>query len=149
MNVYKKFATGFFIMVFLTGCATTGTDQKETKIASGSIHVTEWQVMALGAIQWGDGALGYQGKLHGFKIGGIGVGGIGVHKISVTGHVYNLDNLEDFPGNYFEGRAGITVGKGVGGLWLTNSKGVTLHLKTHAEGLALAIGVDGLKIKWK
>jgi hypothetical protein len=147
MNIYKKFATIFFIMMFLTGCATTGTDQKAAKLPSGSIHIDEWQILALAETQFGHGTLGFNGKTYKFKILGFGAGGVGVHKISVTGHVYNLDNVADFSGYYFAARAGLTVAKGVGGLWVINNKDVTLHLKTHAEGLALAIGVDGLQIK--
>ena len=146
MNIYKKFATVFFIMMFLTGFATTVTGQKATEVPSGSIHIDEWQIMALAETQFGHGTLGFNGKVYKFKILGFGAGGVGVHKISVTGHVYNLDNVADFAGVYFEARAGITVAKGIGGLWVKNDKGVALHLKTHTEGLALAIGVDGLKI---
>ena len=43
-------------------------------------------------------------------------------------------------------RAKEAIKLGVGGFWLKNSKGVTLHLKASSEGIALAIGVEGLKI---
>jgi len=146
MNIYRKFAAVFLIMVFLTVCATTATGQKATELPSGSIHIDEWQIMALAETQFGHGTLGFNGKTYKFKILGFGAGGVGVHKISVTGHVYNLDDVADFSRVYFEARAGLTLAKGMGGLWVKNAKGVALHLKTHAEGLALAIGVDGLKI---
>ena len=103
-------------------------------------------MLAIAEAQWGHGTLGYNGKTYKFKILGFGAGGVGVHKISATGHVYQLDKLADFSGDYFEARAGITVAEGVGGYWVENSKGVNLHLKTHTKGVALAIGVDGLKI---
>jgi len=72
---------------------------------------------------------------------------MGVHKISATGEVYHLKDIADFPGKYSELRAGITVGKGVGGYYITNDKGVVIELKTHAEGVALSIGVQGLTIQ--
>ena len=147
MSIHKKLASVFFIILIITGCATTGTDQKAAELPSGSLHVDEWQVMAIVETQWGHGTLGYNGKTYKFKILGFGVGGLGVHKMSITGHVYHHDKLTDFSGIYFEARAGITVVKGSGGLWIKNSKGVTLHLKTHAKGAALALGVDGLKIE--
>ena len=146
MNIYKKFAAVFFIMMFLTGFATTVTGQKATEVPSGSIQIAEWQIMALAETQFGHGTLGFNGEIYKFKVLGFGVGGLGVHKISVTGHVYNLDNVADFAGTYFEASAGITLGGGMGGLWVKNDKGVALHLKTNAKGIALAIGVDGLKI---
>jgi hypothetical protein len=43
----------------------------------------------------------------------------------------------------------VTVGKGAGGLWLKNDKGVTMHLTSRAEGLALDLGVEGLTVKFK
>jgi hypothetical protein len=33
----------FFIILIVTGCATTGMDQKATELPSGSIHIDEWQ----------------------------------------------------------------------------------------------------------
>ena len=146
MSKFTKIVAVLFIIAILFGCASTGTDQKAAKLPSGSIHIEEWEVLAIAEAQWGHGTLGYNGKTYKFKILGFGAGGVGVHKISVTGHVYQLDKLADFSGDYFEARAGITVAEGVGGYWVENSKGVTLHLKTHTEGVALAIGVDGLKI---
>jgi hypothetical protein len=146
MSKFIKIVTVLFAIAMIFGCASTGKDQKAAELPSGSIHIEEWEVLAIAETQWGHGTLGYNGKTYKFKILGFGAGGVGVHKISVTGHVYKLDKLADFSGDYFEARAGITVAEGVGGDWVKNSKGVTLHLKTHAEGVALAIGVDGLKI---
>ena len=34
----------------------------------------------------------------------------------------------------------------IGGLWMKNGKGVTLHLKSKGEGLALSLSAGGLKI---
>ena len=42
--------------------------------------------------------------------------------------------------------AGITGVKGREGSWVKNDKGVSLHLTSKSEGLALSIGVEGLKI---
>ena len=50
-------------------------------------------------------------------------------------------------GTYFDAEAGITLAKGKGGMWLKNSKGVSLHLKSADDtGLALSIGVEGFNI---
>jgi hypothetical protein len=147
MSNFTKVAAILFFIAILFGCASTGTDQKPTELPSGSLHIEEWQIAAMAEMQWGHGTLGYNGKLYKFKIGGVGAGGAGVQKITATGHAYNLNDIADFAGTYVEARAGITVAKGAGGLWLQNGKKVALHLKMHAEGLALAIGVDGLTIE--
>jgi hypothetical protein len=141
-----KIAAILFIIAMVFGCAPSRTDQKAAELPSGSIHVKEWQIAAMAETEWGHGTLGYNGKLYKFKIGGIGAGGMGIDKITATGHVYNLNKVADFAGIYFEARAGITVAKGAGGLWVKNAKGVALHLKMHTEGVALSIGADGLKI---
>jgi hypothetical protein len=54
--------------------------------------------------------------------------------------------VADFPGVYFAAETGITLAKGRGGFCLKNDKGVSLHMKARAKGVALDIGVEGLKI---
>jgi hypothetical protein len=48
--------------------------------------------------------------------------------------------VADFPGVYFVAEAGATLGdSGTAAIWLKNSKGVTLHMKTsEAKGIALS-----------
>ena len=39
------------------------------------------------------------------------------------------------------------MAKGVGGIWMKNSKGVSLHLRSADDtGVALSIGVEGFRI---
>ena len=49
--------------------------------------------------------------------------------------------------NYSEFRAGISVEKGAGGLYIHNDKKVVIEVTTHAEGVALSIGVQEIKIQ--
>ena len=70
-----------------------------------------------------------------------------MQKLSAVGHVHHLNDIADFPGDYGEARAGLTVVKGIGGLYIRNDKDVVLELKTHAEGVALSVGVSGIKIE--
>jgi hypothetical protein len=65
--------------------------------------------------------------------------------------VYHLNDVADFPGDYFATEIGGTVDKlDKEGLWLKNTKGVTLHMRSSGgEGLELGIGVEGFKIKRK
>ena len=155
MKNFTKFVAVLFIIAMVFGCASsksstpaaTGTEQKPTEAPSGSIHFEEMQVMAILGGDWGHGTLGYNGKTYKFKLTGMGAGGMGVHKISATGKVYHLKDISEFPGKYDELRAGITVGEGAGGYYIRNDKGVVLELKTHAEGVALSIGVQGVTIQ--
>ena len=155
MRNLTKIAAVLCIIAILFGCASsksskttaTGAEQKPTEAPSGSLHMEEWQVMALLAGDWGRGTLGYNGKTYKFKMTGLGAGGYGIDKISATGNVYHLNDIADFPGKYSELRGGLTLGKGIGGYYVHNDKGVALELKTHAEGVALSIGVSGLTIQ--
>jgi hypothetical protein len=155
MSKFSKIIAVLFISVMVFGCASsksskttaTGAEQKPTEAPSGSIHFEEWQVMVMLGGDWGHGTLGYNGKTYKFKATGMGAGGMGVNKISATGKVYRLKDIADFPGKYSELRAGITVGEGVGGYYIHNDNGVVLELKTHAEGVALSVGVQGLTIQ--
>ena len=44
--------------------------------------------------------------------------------------------------------AGLTLAKGKVGSWLKNDKGVVIHLGANSEGVALQIGVEGLKVSF-
>jgi hypothetical protein len=144
-----------FIIAMVFGCASsksskttaTGAEQKPAEAPSGSIHFEEWQVMAILGGNWGHGTLGYNGKTYKFKLTGMGAGGYGVDKLSATGEVYRLKDIADFPGKYSELRGGVVLGKGIGGLYVHNDNGVVIKLKTHAEGVALSIGVQGITIQ--
>ncbi len=71
---------------------------------------------------------------------------MGIHKVHLVGEVYNLADVNDFAGVYFAAEAGVTVVKGKGGLSMKNDKGVVIHLKANADGVALNLGVEGFKI---
>ena len=113
---------------------------------SGKLVIDETQVMALIGGSMGGGTLLLDDDSYSFKTGGLKLGGVGIQKIHVTGDVYHLNKVKDFAGTYVELEAGATLTKGVGGLWLKNSKGVTLHLKSKGAGLALSLSAGGLKI---
>ncbi len=149
-----RIAAILFAIAVVFGCAstksstTTAAAKSQTgEWPSGSIHFEEWQVMAMLAGNWGHGTLGYNGKTYKIKVTGMGAGGYGVDKLSATGEVYRLKDIADFPGKYSELRGGIVLGKGVGGLYIHNDNDVVIKLKTHAEGVALSIGVQGLTIQ--
>ncbi|MGE4539035.1 MAG: hypothetical protein AB7D37_18355 [Desulfovibrio sp.] len=95
----------------------------------------------------GRGEVTFKGRKYPFKVGGLGVGGLGVSKITAVGEVYRLKRLEDFPGAFFQARAGLTVVQGKGVQWLENSNGVILKLRSTSQGVSLNLGADGLKIE--
>ena len=153
MKKFAKFAAVLLVIGMVFGCASSNTSKTsetvadQTEFPSGSIHFEDWQLMAILAGDWGHGTLGYNGKTYKFKVSGIGAGGWGGQKISATGEVYRLNDIADFSGVYGELRGGLSLGKGAGGLYVRNDKGVIIKLKTHAEGVAFSLGVQGISIK--
>ncbi|MEA4854827.1 MAG: hypothetical protein AAGU21_02310 [Solidesulfovibrio sp.] len=95
----------------------------------------------------GKGTLTFKGRTYPIKLGGLGVGGLGVAKVNAVGEVYRLARLEDFPGAFFQARAGYAAVTGKGVQWLENSNGVILKLRATTKGVALNLGADGLKIE--
>jgi len=148
MTSYRKIFYMLMIIALIMGCASSGKEQKKAEVPpSGTIHFEEWQFMAIIEGDFGHGTLAYNNKIYKFKLKGIGALGYGVQKLSAVGHVYHLNDIADFPGKYSEARGGITVGKGIGALYIRNDQGVVIELKTHAEGVALSVGVSGITIE--
>ncbi|MBW1842607.1 MAG: hypothetical protein JRI75_12585 [Deltaproteobacteria bacterium] len=148
MNIYRRLFWAILLFpMLLTGNAIAADD----KTPSGTLVIDETQVMLLIGGDMGGGTLLLGDKSYSFKTAGIKIGGLGIHKIHMTGDVYDLSNVADFPGVYFVAEAGATLGdSGTAAIWLKNSKGVTLHMKTsEAKGIALSVGVEGLKITMK
>ena len=114
---------------------------------SGTIHLEEWQFMAILEGDFGHGTLAYNNKIYKFKLKGMGALGYGVQKLSGVGHVYYLKDIADFPGGYSEVRGGLTLAKGLGALHIRNDKGVVIEMKTHADGVALSVGVTVITIE--
>ena len=148
MNIYRKFVWVMLVVpLLLTGNAIAA----EAKTPSGTLVIDETQVMLLLGGDMGGGTLLFGDNSYSFKTGGIKIGGLGVHKVHMVGEVYDLNDIADFPGVYFVAEAGATLGdSGTAAIWLKNSKGVSLHMKTsEAKGIALSVGVEGLKITMK
>jgi len=120
---------------------------EETRTPSGTVYIEQVQIALIGSGNLGGGTLEFGGKKYPFTIGGLGIGGIGISKMKATGEVYDLKSVDDFAGAYAQGRYGAVAGdKDTGELWLENTAGVSLHLVTEREGLALSLGADAVYI---
>jgi hypothetical protein len=119
----------------------------EEKTPSATIVIDETQIMWIVGGDIGGGTLHFQGRSYKFKTDGLKLGGFGVNKVKLTGDVYDLKNIADFAGVYGVAEAGATLGNASkGDFVMRNDKGVILHLKSAAQGIALDLGVEGLKI---
>ena len=140
-SIYLRFT--FALSLLLLATFVNASDTKP----SGTIVIDETQVMLLIGGSKGGGTLLLEDDSYSFKTSGVTAGAkLGVEKMHVTGNVYHLEDVKNFPGNYFELEATLALVEGVGGLWLKNKHGVTLHLKANIDGAAIAIGAEGMKI---
>ena len=147
MNTVRKLFWVMLVIPFLLfGNAIAGD-----KAPSGTLVIDETQFMVLIGGDMGGGTLMFQGNSYSFKTEGLKIGGVGIHKVHLAGKVYDLKNVADFAGTYVAAEVGITLTEwGKGAVWLENSKGVKLAIKTSSDsGLALDSGVEGFKIKMK
>jgi len=116
-------------------------------VQSATVSIEQVQIAFIGSGNLGGGTLFYSGKQYPFTVGGLGIGGFGVSRMTATGIVYNLRNLNDFPGAYVQGRYGMAIGDlSAGELFLSNTRGVALRLKAERSGLALSLGGDAVYI---
>lgn len=115
--------------------------------SSGRVSMTVGRGAMLISATGGRGVLTYEGQTYPFKLGGLGIGLLGITTVDAEGDVYNLARLEDFSGAYVQGGADYAAGNGEGILWLKNTKGVVLKLRSKTKGLSLAVGGEGLLIQ--
>ena len=119
----------------------------EDKTPSGTVVIDETQIMWIVGGDIGGGTLHFQGESYKFKTDGLKLGGFGVNHVKLTGDVYDLKNAADFAGVYGVAEAGVTLGNSSkGDFVMKNDKGVILHLKAAAQGIALDLSVEGLKV---
>ena len=69
----------------------------------GRVEMHEVQAAYIGSAGGGSGTLFYRGRSYPFTIAGLGVGGVGASTIDATGDVYDLPNVNLFPGRLCPG----------------------------------------------
>ena len=146
MKAIRKFSAIALIAVLIGvyGLASA-SDEKPV----GTIKIDETQVMLLIGGDAGGGKLEFKGETYDFKTKGLQIGGVGVQSIHLTGDVYHLNNVLDFPGAYLAFEAAATFGDASAtGVWLKNADGVVIHLKASGEGVALDLAAEGFDIKF-
>ncbi len=108
-------------------------------VKSGTFVASKTSVGLVIGVRWGGGELTLNnGEVHTFKLAGAKLLETGVANAELTGEVYNLDKLSDFPGTYYGSSTQISVLKGAGEIVVNNDKCVVLKAKAKSEGLQLS-----------
>jgi len=95
----------------------------------------------------GGGTLLFHGRRYPLSIGGISYGfTFGASATDFVGTVSNIRRPSDVNGIYGAAGAGAAIGRGVGGIVLTNQNGAVLTLSGRQAGLIVAADLNGLVI---
>jgi hypothetical protein len=95
----------------------------------------------------GGGTLVFHGRRYPLSIGGVSYGfTFGGSATDFIGTVSNIRRPSDVNGVYGAAGAGVAVGRGAGGIVLTNQNGAVLSLSGRQAGLIVAADLNGLVI---
>ncbi|MFS2008668.1 EipA family protein [Azospirillum sp. CT11-132] len=123
--------------------------QEEKPMPVGRIEFTGGSA-ALGiGYSWGNGTLYYQGQQFPFSASGLTLADVGGTKNEAAADVYNLKNIEDFPGTYSVAQTGAALVGGGGIGYLENEKGVVLKVTSNTQGARLTLGLGGVTVSMK
>lgn len=148
------------VMVSLVACslvcaaAFAGDKDSSASIAAGSqpdatLTLKGGSVAAGIGFTWGRGELNYNDASYKFAIKGVSIIDVGATDFTASGHVYRLQQLADFAGNYVAADAGITIAGGGDGVYLKNEHGVIIKLVQTDVGLKFSLAAEGVHITLK
>jgi hypothetical protein len=139
-----KYSAGVaaLILVFWIGLATPSYTQ-----ALGSVRVVFAKAGLVAGAGGGRGVLTYRGRDYPFRVSGLSLGvTIGASIMRLTGSVSGLRDVKDFSGTYdAAGGGGAWIG-GLGGVQLSNGKGVLITLQGVEAGMEFAANRSAIRI---
>jgi hypothetical protein len=95
----------------------------------------------------GRGVLTYRGRDYPFRVSGLSLGiTVGASAMRLTGRATNIRELSDFEGTYDAVGGGAALAGGIGGVQLTNAKGVMITLQGPKAGMEFAANLSGIRI---
>jgi hypothetical protein len=139
-----KYSAGFAMVILLACTALASPSHAQ---AMGEVRVIFAKAGLIVGAGGGRGVLTYRGRDYPFRVYGLSVGvTAGVSAMWLTGRVDGLREVKDFSGAYDAvGGGGAWVG-GVGGVQLSNRKGVTITLRGLEAGMEFAANRSGIRI---
>jgi hypothetical protein len=115
---------------------------------SGTVTIESTSIAIGVGVTWGHGVFTmHDGSTHKFKVSGLSIVDLGVSKISATGEVFNLVELNDLNGSFATGEVGIVIVEGGSASAMKNSKGVVMQLQSSQKGLKLTVAPGGMDVK--
>jgi hypothetical protein len=139
-----KYGAGL-AMAILVAC--TGLPRPSHAQAMGEVRVVFAKAGMIAGAGAGRGVLAYRGHEYPFRVSGLSLGvTIGGSVLRFTGRVTGLREVKDFAGTYDAAGGGGAFLGGVGGVQLTNKKGVSITLQGVEAGMEFAANRSGIRI---
>jgi hypothetical protein len=140
-----KYSAGLAMVVVLIICAVLVTPSHAQ--APGYLRIVFAKAGLIVGAGGGRGVLTYRGRDYPFRVSGLSLGvTIGASAMRLTGRVSGLREVKDFAGTYDAvGGGGAYIG-GVGGVQLTNKKGVIITLQGIEVGMEFAANRSAIRI---
>jgi hypothetical protein len=140
-----KYSAGLAMVFVLIICAVLVTPSHAQ--APGYLRVVFAKAGLIVGAGGGRGVLTYRGRDYPFRVSGLSLGvTIGASAMRLTGRVSGLREVKDFAGTYDAvGGGGAYVG-GIGGVQLTNKKGVIITLQGIEAGMEFAANRSAIRI---
>lgn len=139
-----KCCAGVVALVLLVciGMATPSYAQ-----ATGYVRVVFAKGGLIAGVGGGHGVLTYRGRDYSFRVSGLSLGvTVGASVMRLTGRVTGLRDVRDFSGVYDAvGGGGAWIG-GLGGVQLSNGKGVSITLQGVEAGMEFAANRSAIRI---
>ena len=114
-------------------------------VLAGTVKGTMTTAGFIVGARWGEGTLILNdGTVRDFNASGAKLLEIGVAEVQFTGNVYNLEKLENFPGDYAAISQGLTLIEGItGSAVLTNENCVYIEVDAESQGVRLSAPAPG------
>ena len=141
----RKYSAGLAALAVAMICAVPVTPSHAQ--APGYLRIVFAKAGLIVGAGGGRGVLTYHGRDYRFRVSGLSLGvTIGASALRLTGRVSGLRQVKDFAGSYHAvGGGGAFVG-GVGGVQLSNRKGVSITLQGIEAGMEFAANRSAITI---
>jgi hypothetical protein len=118
----------------------------------GAVKITSRMVAPGIGLSWGEGVLTYKGLDYPFTFKAAGLFrdvDANIAAAELSGQVYNLNNPEDFSGNYQKVETQTSEGGAGSRATMKNQNGVVVNLVSTMEGRKFALAREGMDIELK
>jgi hypothetical protein len=140
----SRYRVGVFCVALIACVVWTAPSHAQ---ATGYLRVNFAKAGLVVGAGAGRGVLTYRGRDYPFRVSGLSLGvTVGASAMRLTGRATNIRELNDFEGTYEAVGGGAALVGGLGGVQLTNAKGVMITLQGPKAGMEFAANLSSIRI---